>query len=249
MPTPAARPLTSPAAASSDFAPAAVSPWQIGLAGARANLVPGICLQIFALGLLAAYYLHQPTRAALERLAAFRVEVGVPFDFVSTGLFGAAVPFLVLKLSRATRSRFNFPQMAAITAYWAYKGVEVSCFYKLQAHLFGTGHDATTILLKTFMDEFVYCPIFAVPTTWLIYAWAESHFNNAYVLGEFRRPRFYARCVLPVLIANWGVWTPAVAIIYILPTALQLPLQNIVLCFFTLLLAFITRRPAADAES
>jgi hypothetical protein len=50
--------------------------------------------------------------------------------------------------------------------------------------------------------------------------------------------------VLPILIANWGIWTPAVAIIYLLPTALQLPMQNIVLCFFTLLLATITRRPA-----
>jgi hypothetical protein len=48
--------------------------------------------------------------------------------------------------------------------------------------------------------------------------------------------------VLPTLIANFGVWVPAVAIIYALPTPLQLPLQNLVLCFFTLLLAHLNRR-------
>jgi hypothetical protein len=44
------------------------------------------------------------------------------------------------------------------------------------------------------------------------------------------------------MIANFAVWVPAVAIIYALPTALQLPLQNLVLLFFTLLLAHLNRR-------
>jgi hypothetical protein len=223
---------------------ASASPWRLGLAGARANFVPGICLQVFALGLLSAYYAHSPSRSALERLATFRVEVGAPFDAVSTALFGAVIPFLVLKLRASTRSRYAFPQMALITAFWAYKGVEVSCFYKFQVWLFGEGHSATTIILKTLVDQYVYCPVVAIPVTWLVYTWAEHRFDSAPVVREVRRPGFYARCVLPILIANWGIWTPAVAIIYLLPTALQLPMQNIVLCFFTLLLATITRRPA-----
>jgi hypothetical protein len=44
------------------------------------------------------------------------------------------------------------------------------------------------------------------------------------------------------MIANIAVWIPAVAIIYALPTALQLPLQNLVLLFFTLLLAHLNCR-------
>lgn len=221
-----------------------VSPWRLGLAGARANLIPGICLQLFALTLLAAYYLHTPSRAALERLATFRAATGLPFDFVSTALFGAVIPFLILKLRASTRDRYALPQMALITAYWAYKGIEVSYFYKLQAWLFGEGHSIATILFKTLFDQSLYCPIVAIPLTWLVYTWAEHRFDASFIARELRRPGFYARCVLPVLIANWGIWTPAVAIIYLLPTALQLPMQNFVLCFFTLLLATITRRPA-----
>jgi hypothetical protein len=247
MPTPAAQKSPPPAPPTIGSAPPSaltpVSPWRLGLAGARANIVPGICLQIFALAILGAYYLHAPSRAALERIATFRIEVGVPFDAVSTALFGAVIPFLVLKLRPSSRARYNLPQMAVITAFWAYKGVEVSYFYKFQAWLFGEGHSATTIVLKTLADQYVYCPIVAIPVTWLVYTWAEHRFDSEHIVAEVGRPKFYTRCVLPVLIANWGIWTPAVAIIYLLPTALQLPMQNIVLCFFTLLLATITRRP------
>ena len=56
--------------------------------------------------------------------------------------------------------------------------------------------------------------------------------------ADFRTRGWYARTVLPTLIANFGVWVPAVAIIDALPT----PLQNLVLCFFTLLLAHLNRR-------
>lgn len=220
-----------------------LSPWKLGLAGARANLVPGICLQAFALALLAAYWLHAPSRSALEDLAALRRSTGLPFDVFSTALFGALLPGLVMRLSPATRGRYNLAQTAALAAFWAYKGLEVSLFYALQARVFGEGGDTLTIVSKTFVDQFVYCPLLAIPLTWLLYTWVEDSFSTVRLVGELRRPGFYKRCVLPLLIASWGVWTPAVAIVYLLPTALQLPLQNIVLCFFTLLLAFVTRRP------
>lgn len=221
------------------------SPWRLGLAGARANLVPGLCLQAFALALLAAYSFHAPSRAALENLAVFRREIGLPFDLVSTALFGAVLPGVVLKLRSATRARYDLRQNAALAAFWAYKGLEVSLFYALQARVFGEGQDTATIVVKTVVDQFVYGPILAVPLTWLAYSWIEHRFSFSPAAGEIRRPGFYGRCVLPLLVASWAIWTPAVAVIYLLPTALQLPLQNIVLCFFTLLLAFLTRRPPA----
>ncbi len=202
-------------------------------------------LQAFAAALVAGYYLHAPSRAALEGLAEFRGEVGLPFALVSTAIFGAVIPFLVLGLRRATRHRYDLRQMGVLTLFWAYKGLEVAVFYALQARWFGEGTDFTTIALKTFVDQFVYCPLLAAPCTWLVYAWVEHGFSGAHLREEWRRPGWYARCVLPLLVATWGVWVPAVAIIYLLPTALQLPLQNVVLCFFTLLVIFLTRRRPA----
>ena len=234
-------------AASVDASEVSVSPLRASWRAARANLVPGLVLQAFAGALVAAYFFSGPARAALEQVAAWRVEIGPLFGVVTTAVFGAVVPFCVLGLRAATRGRYTGAQMAALVAFWGYKGLEVAFFYGWQARVFGEGGDFATIVLKTFVDQFVYCPLFAVPCTWAVYAWVEHGFQAWPVWAEFRRPGWYARCVLPLLVATWGVWVPAVALIYVLPTALQLPLQNVVLCFFTLLVIFMTKREAAGA--
>jgi hypothetical protein len=48
--------------------------------------------------------------------------------------------------------------------------------------------------------------------------------------------------VLPVLLGVWTVWIPVVTCVYALPSALQMPLFNIVLCFWSLLFVSITAR-------
>ncbi len=216
---------------------------RLSLLAARANLVPGLVLQAIAGVIVAGYYLHGPTRAGLEKIATFRSEVGLPFALVSTAFFGAVLPFLVLRLSEATRYRYDLKQMAVLTVFWAYKGFEVSLLYALQARCFGEEQNVATILLKTSVDQFIYGPLLATPLTWLVYAWVEQRFEVRALGAELGRPGLYRRSIFPLLITSWSVWVPAVIIIYLLPTALQLPLQNIVCCFFTLMIIFMTRRP------
>jgi hypothetical protein len=234
----------------STFPPAGVAaasdspeaPWRSGLRGARANLVPGLVLQLSALALVVTYYRHAPTHDLLTRLAVWRDHAGVGVAIGSTAFFGGLLPFLYLRSRPATRFRYNGKQGAAIIAFWAYKGFEVDLFYRLLARWVGPGHELTTLLTKMFLDQFVYCPFFAVPVTVLVYEWVEEHFHCAPMRADLRAGAWYRRHALPVLISNLGVWLPAVAIIYSLPTPLQLPLQNLVLCFFTLLVAHQIRR-------
>lgn len=220
-------------------------PWQAGLRGARANLLPGFVLQVVALVLVLAFYHHAPTRAVFDQIMVFRARTGFAFGIVSTGLFGGLLPFFYLRSYRVSRSQYGWPQGLLLTAFWGYKGFEIELFYRVLAHCVGTGHDAVTIVTKAFLDQFVYCPAFAVPVTVLVYQWNALDFDWRAVVADFRAPGWYARSVLPTLIANAGVWIPAVAIIYALPTPLQLPLQNLVLFFFTLLLAHLNRRRRA----
>lgn len=225
------------------------SPLRISLRAARANLAPGLALQAFAGALVAAYFLHDPTRAALDALAVFRERVGLPFALVSTAFFGGLLPALVMRFATATRGRRDdWRQVSAQTLFWAYKGWEVSFFYAVLARFVGEGRDFGTIATKTFIDQCVYSPFFTVPCAWFFYTWVEKRFSFAAVLREFRRPGWYGR-LMPLLVAGWGVWVPAVAIIFQLPTSLQLPLQNLVCCFYTLMVAFLTRPPAAEAKS
>ena len=225
------------------------APWSVGLRGARANLVPGLILQLFALALVLAYYYHAPTREWCGRLAAFRTEQGFIYSLVSTSFFGGMLPCLYLKLSPATRDRYNSKQNLLLILFWAYKGVEVDFWYRLLVRFVGSGTDVGTIVIKMILDQFVTCPLFFVPVTVLVYGWCESRFNTAAVIADFRTPGWYLRSVMPMLISNLGVWTPTVCIIYSLPSALQIPLFNIVLCFFTLLLAHITRAKTPPSVS
>ncbi len=225
------------------------SPWSAGLRGARANLVPGIILQLFALALVLGYYFHAPTRELCEKLAAFRTEQGFLYSLVATSFFGGLLPCLYLKLIPATKNRYNLSQNLFLIAFWAYKGIEVDLWYRLLVRLVGAGHDIQTIVIKMILDQFVASPLYFVPVTLIAYTWCESHFDTAAVIADIRAPGWYLRRVPTVLIANVGVWTPTVCIIYSLPGALQIPLFNLVLCFFTLLLAHLTNKEKPPTSS
>ncbi|MDD3179066.1 MAG: hypothetical protein PHQ04_01805 [Opitutaceae bacterium] len=214
--------------------------------GARANALPGIVLQIVALALVLAYYHHPPSRALLEQLADFRRSTGFGFSIASTGLFGGLLPFLYIKLNPRTAGRYCWSQGAAFIIFWAYKGFEIDLFYRLLAHSVGAEASPITVTAKVLLDQFVYCPVYAIPGTVLLYEWTEVRFAMARVAADIRTGGWYYRRVLPALLSNIGVWVPATAIIYTLPTPLQLPLQNVVLFFFTLLLAHLTARRAQE---
>jgi hypothetical protein len=216
------------------------APWAAGLRGARANLVPGLILQFFALALVLAYYHHEPTRELCGRLGAFRTQKGFVYSLFATSFFGGLLPCLYMKLNPATRSRYNLKQNLLLIIFWAYKGVEVDLWYRLLVRVVGAGTDARTVIIKMVLDQFVVCPLFFVPVTVIVYTWCETHFNTAFVIDDLHKPGWYRRRIPPLLISNLGVWTPTVCIIYSLPSALQIPLFNIVLCFFTLLIAHVT---------
>jgi hypothetical protein len=223
--------------------------WHAGIRGARANLLPGIVLQLTALGIVLAYYHHGPTRAAFEQLTALRADTGLLFGVVSTGFFGGLLPVLYLCALPASRHQYGWRQGLILTAFWGYKGLEVEVWYRLLALVVGSGHDLSTIALKTLLDQALYCPVLAIPLTAVVYQWCAAGGSLRKVAADLRTPGWYGRSVLPTLLANAGVWIPAVAIIYALPTPLQLPLQNLVLMFFTLLLAHLNAqevRPGSE---
>jgi hypothetical protein len=218
----------------------ASAPWRSGLRAIKAHARAGLALQAAALALVLAYYHNAAARDALDRLMAFKLRTGFAFGIVSTGLFGGLLPCCYLwreGVRRTGRPRYDGRQSLGLTAFWAYKGFEVDLFYRVLARTIGGGHDVRTILAKLFTDQFVYCPAFAVPVSVAVYQLVDARGRISELAADWRAPRWYSRRVLPVLLSNAGVWIPAVALIYALPTPLQLPLQNLVLCFFTLLVA------------
>lgn len=231
--------------AASEPPPAPVLPrpsfWAKPLAAARANLVPGLFLQAFAVAIIVAYYGHAPTRGVLDTVAAVKERFGYLYSFFATALFGGLIPFLWLRLNPATRPFTPWSHGLFLVAFWAIRGVEVDAFYRFQAWFFGSTIDFLTVAKKVAADLFIYCPAWATPTTLLVFHWKENGFDFG-VMRRLDKLRFFRENLLTALFTTWCVWLPAVVALYSLPATLQMPLFNIVLCFFSLLFATLTRR-------
>ena len=217
-------------------------PWQAGLHSIRALLVPGLALQAGAVGLVLAYYFAPTTAGFFAELARWQSNGGFAFSAASTALCGGLLPFLFLRLDGATRAGHPWAHLPFFVFFWAWKGAEVDLWYRILAAWYGEGHDFATIAKKVVTDQFGFNAIYASPIGSLCFAWKDAGFRWGPVAADVRAGRWYARRIVPVLCAVWFLWIPVVSCVYALPLPLQMPLFNVVLCFWAMLFSHITAR-------
>lgn len=237
-----------PSCSLSPLAPAPLSPSRSptlrpslakGLSAARANLLPGVILWMAGVLVLTGYYTLPSVNSAMRWVGDVKEWGGFFFAAISTATFGGLIPVLLRPLSRTGTLRDAMRGLPFLLIFWAIKGVEVDLLYRGQAALFGNGRDVITLTLKTLVDQGVYVPLWAIPTTVFAFFWRDCGYSLRATRRRLGRA-WYRRRVLPVLLANLGLWTPMVLVIYALPLPLQLPVQNLVLCLWSLMLIFLT---------
>lgn len=217
--------------------------------GARTNLVPGLALQTIACVVVAVYYFAPSSRGAYDWIAEVKVEYGYWYSMITTGVFGGLVPFLYLaSVGRVKRGDFWLVGLFFL-GVWSWKGVEIDFLYRMQALMFGADSELSTVVKKVLFDQFVFCPIWSAPVTALLYRWKDCGFAWKRFLRSLDR-EFWELEVLGVLVAIWIVWIPGTAFIYSMPSPLQVPLFQLVLCFFVLLVSVLggadSDRPVAS---
>lgn len=217
-----------------------------GLAGMRANLKPGLLLWTVGTVLVLTYALVPTARPVYDQVEHWQRDWGLWFSALSTGLCGGVLPWLFLLTLGRIREGERTRQLVFLVVFWIYRGLEVALFYQFQGWLFGearnpqTGSvDALIVLKKMSFDMLVYTAFWTIPTTTLVYRWWEDCGGS---FARFRagldRELFTVR--MPALIlAAWMVWAPSVCLVYSLPSALQVPIFSIVLCFWVLLVAVV----------
>ena len=218
------------------------SPWKAGWESARLLIWPGLVLQFMALALVLAYYFAPAAHGPFVQVASWREAGGFFFSAISTSLCGGVLPFLYLRWNPATRTAHPWSQLTFFTVFWAWKGIEVDLLYRGLSWAFGREAVFLTIAAKVLFDQLVYNPFYATPVSSLFYAWKNAGFHWAPVVADWTAGRWYQRRVISPQLAVWCVWGPAVCCIYALPPVLQIPLFNVVLCFWSLLFASITSR-------
>lgn len=206
----------------------------------RFNFRPALVLQAFALAIVFGYFWSTRFRDALDVVGALKQRYGYGYSAVATSVFGGLIPYTVLSLAGRIPAPRRWAELAFYLSLWSWKGMEVDAFYRAQAAWFGEGSGAGTIAIKTLVDQFGYVPLWAAPSQVLLFTWKDAGFSRSGARAAFQRQSFAQR-VLVVVCSTWVVWMPAVAIVYSLPSALQVPLFNLVLCFWCLLMSFISR--------
>jgi len=218
------------------------SAWRQGLRAARQNLVAGAAVWIVGALIVSSYYAWPAARRVWDAFSAWRIAQGLVYPLVATSLFGGVFPLVAQILLRRDRAKPAMRAWIFAICFWGYKGLETNFFYRFQAWLFGDDAHLTTVVAKLIMDMAVWCPIWAVPVTAYLYFWKESGFNRER-LGQLWGWDGYRVFVLPTLVSNWLIWLPSVCFIYLLPLPLQVPLFNLVLFLFVLILTVVVRRP------
>ena len=218
--------------------------WKESLTALRANLIPGLLLQLLMALMAAAYFLNPGARATFEKLTLLRSHWGLLFSFVGTSAASAILPeFLrfLLPGKAGTVSTTLGQRLLFAIPFWGLIGMQVDLFYRLQYALFGPSDTALVIAKKVLVDAFLYCPLLAIPQAVCTFLWRDHGFT----LHGFRGHHpvvFYALRVFPVLMANWMVWIPLVSIIYSLPAALGVPFFIVAQSFWVMVFTTLSER-------
>jgi hypothetical protein len=209
----------------------------------RQNRLPCLLLNMLVIGLVGSYYLMPSVAGVWESVGEIKLRWSYAFSLGSTIFAAVLLPTFVQGFMGSLPREGRWRRVGLLTLFWGYRGMEIDLFYRLQGWLFGSGNDVGTLLTKVAVDQFVMSPLWFVPTYLIALRWVDMG-------GSWSRTRaslggeFWKGTLPTVLVTNWLVWIPTLALVYSLPAALQFPLFSVVMCFFILIVTLLAREDA-----
>lgn len=217
------------------------NPWRIGLQSARANLVPGIILQIAAVLLILSYCYIPQVKGGLAVVAGWQERFGLFFAGMTYAFFCGLIPTSLRLFVPSLRPKSPVTDFVFACVFWGCMGMLVASFYQLQSVMFGDRHDLGTLIIKVCVDQFVFSAFLSVPILAIIHVWKDRNYRWSSVcplLGQ----GWYGRLVLPTLVMNWSIWFPSLFVIYSMPVMLQPYIAGLISGFWSLLCLQIAAR-------
>ena len=199
---------------------------RIGLASARANLVPMVVLWASAGALVAGYYFVPGVERGLEPVASWQRRQGWLGAFLTCSFFCGVIPYLIYRFGRRTRVESPFRVAVAQTLWCGFHGVICNWFFSVQSAWFGEGHDAVTVTLKILADQFGWTVLVIAPSNAVFYSLLVGGLRTR-DLGIEAKDLFF-RVYLPGLMTNWGFGIPSCLAVYSFPPALQIHVLGLI---------------------
>lgn len=184
----------------------------------------------------ASYFFVEGLRNHWENIAQLREQAGYLFSFCGSVFAAALLPeaFRIFYFQRGRVLRENFSNLLFAIPFWGSMGMMVDFFYRCQSEWFGNSNDWKTVASKMAVDMLVYSPLFSSPVTVTVFAWRDGLFRSGLRGRELFWKLFHDR-YLPTQVASWCVWGLVIVVVYSMPPALQIPIQQLAQCFWVLI--------------
>jgi hypothetical protein len=207
-----------------------------------------LALQLAAAATVVGYYALVPVRDVAHWLLEWKIAWGLPFVAAASVFSGAILPETLKAILRPPG--YRPPDAAAwlhLGSLMALLGVMVDGFYQLQGQWFGDDGGIATVILKIFVDQFVYALFLVMPLVIVWFAWKENGYSMRRTAAAMGWRSLLAK--IPILfVPNLCFWVPSLAALYALPTDLQFLLFVFVNGAWCLVMIFVAReisRPAS----
>jgi hypothetical protein len=211
------------------------------------NFVPGLILQSAAAALLALYYFAPGLRPGFEFFSTLKTEWGYAYSALTTAACGGLAPWLFLRLTGRASGR-DWREPAFYLLFWAFLGVQVDALYRAQGLMFGNEVSLAVLVRKVAFDQFVFTAFWSVPLATVCYMWKNAGYDFKALRAQLGRA-FFTLHLPTMVVSAWLIWIPAVAIVYSLPPALQIPMFSLVQCFWSLLVEVLNSARSGRAEA
>lgn len=217
------------------------NPVLIGFSAVLENLGPMIILWAVAVATAFGYYSIPRVTDVLNLLAQWQMRGGWYASFLTRFVFCGLLPGVFILSMKRLKARSPLSVVGVQTLLAGICGVVSGWAYELNAYWFGTGIDFVTVLVKTFVYQFVWVVVFFMPLGSVVYFWIGRDFSLRRTVSGW--PHDFLRDVfLPNLIANWSIWVPLSLVIHLFPTPLQIQVTGLANAFLSVVLLTLGRR-------
>ena len=209
----------------------------------KANLIAGAFIWMAGAIICFSYYKIDKVAYFLNQIGELKKQSGFLYSALATSFFGGVIPYTLLIFQKSIPSAKKPQWFIFFVLFWAIKGIEVDAFYRFQGWLFGDTQSLRVVFSKVINDLFVYCVFWSAPVTAIFYGWKNANFEWSKV-KEIRSARYLISETVFLLLSTWIIWIPAVTLVYSMPSELQIPIFNLTLCFFVLVISYLSPNKA-----
>ncbi|MFH1067595.1 MAG: hypothetical protein V1746_06805 [bacterium] len=205
------------------------------------HYLPFLSLQICGVVIIVLYYQWSAFQKICSVIAQWKTEGGLFFAAGTMAVAGAILPEIAKLLTGKLRGKWTRSHLQDVLftfLYYAFLGIALDLFYRFQSVLFGSDVTLRTVILKTFVDEFLWLPFIDAPSAMLLFLWYQHRFSVLQTRQALHSVSFLER-FLPVLLSFWAYWIPLAVCIYSLPLPLQFPFSACATGAWSLLMIFI----------